>query len=228
MKNSDTSSPRSDLALIETILWENGAYFLPGLHMDRLERSAHYFASRLASGSLFPCNRPDIEKKLATLASHFDPSEKHRVRLLLKKGGELDLTSEILNTPDAYPAKIAVSDKRTDRNDIFLPHKTTNRLLYDRELAKYRADGFFDVIFLNQDNEVTEGAITNIMIRKGKDHLTPPLSSGLLGGVYRQWLLKTGELCLKEKILYRKDIQNADKIFVINSVRKMVPAVLAG
>ncbi|MFC1643738.1 aminotransferase class IV [Candidatus Omnitrophota bacterium] len=215
MKNSSLS----DFSLIETILWENGGYFLLDLHMKRLEKSAEYFS--------FSYAKDDIASALEALAISFDLSRKYRVRLLLGKSGKLDVTSNVLDTTDKYPVKVVLSEEKTDKNDIFLLHKTTNRTLYERELAKCRAKGFFDVIFLNQEKEITEGAITNIIIQKSTTWWTPPLSSGLLGGVYRGHLLKTGEPPLKEKILYLEDLLSADKIFVINSVRKMVPAVLA-
>ena len=90
----------------------------------------------------------------------------------------------------------------------------------------YRGKNIFDVLFLNQDNEITEGAITNLVIKKDKNYWTPSLASGLLPGVYREYLLDVNKIPLKEKVLYKEDLINADKIFVANSVRKMLPAKL--
>ena len=207
-----------NFTLIETILWENGEYFLLDLHMKRLKKSAGCFA--------YACDRAPINKALENSAASFDPAEKYRVRLLLERSGKSRIRSDILDTPDTYPVKIAVSDKRTDKNDIFLYHKTTNRAFYDQELAKYRAKGFFDVIFMNQNGEVTEGAVTNIIARKGNDYWTPPVSSGILAGVYREYLLKTQNPPLKEKVLSMEDLKKADGLFLINSVRKTIPAEL--
>ncbi|MFC1479917.1 aminotransferase class IV [Candidatus Omnitrophota bacterium] len=208
-----------DFDLIETLLWENGKYFLLDLHLKRLEKSAQYFS--------FSYTQDSVASALEDLTVSFDPTRKYRVRLLLEKSGKLNLTSGVLPPPDGSPASITISEERTDKNDIFLLHKTTNRTLYNRELTKWRAKGFFDVIFLNQETEVTEGALTNIIMQKGTAWWTPPLSSGLLGGVYREHLLKTEALPLKEQILHLEDLLHADRIFIINSVRKMVPAVLA-
>ncbi len=207
-----------DFALIETILWENGAYFLLDLHIERLETSAAHFS--------FSVNKTHIIDALNTSSISFDPAEKYRVRLLLDRSGKSNITSDILEQVPGQTVKIAVSNERTDRDDVFLHHKTTNRGLYDTELAKYREKGFFDVVFLNREGEITEGAITNIVVQKGQDYWTPPLSCGLLNGVYRHYLLTTGKLPLKEKTLRREDLVNADRIFLINSVRKMVPAIL--
>lgn len=208
-----------DFELIETILWENGEYFLSPLHVARLKRSAEYFN--------FEFSDKLINTSLTNTAKTLSTSLKYRIRLVLKKIGGLTITVAALEELPALPVKIAFSIKEIDKNDIFLKHKTTNRSLYDSELEKCRKNGLFDVIFTNQDKEITEGSITNIMIRRNGTYYTPPLSCGLLPGIYREYILKEQELPVKEKILYRKDIVEADEIMLINSVRKIVPAVLA-
>lgn len=204
--------------LIETLLWENKKYFLLPLHMERLSKSCNFFS--------FPFNKQLISENLKTAAKFFDAPKKYRVRLLCNKSGGIELTSEILTELKPQTLKIAVSNKKTDKNNIFLYHKTTNRALYDRESAKYQSAGFLDVVFVNTENEITEGTITNIIIQQGQFYFTPPVSCGLLEGTFRKHLLNTKKIPLKEKILYKKDILNADKIFTVNSVRKMVPVIL--
>lgn len=205
--------------LIETILWEDGNYFLPDSHMNRMEKSAAFFS--------FPFNRIGVERSLANSSSHFDKTLKYKVRLLLENSGSMDIESKTLEDNLDLPAKITFSDKKTDKADIFLYHKTTNRDCYNLEFSKYRDIGFFDVIFRNQEDEVTEGAITNILVRNGGEYLTPPLSCGVLPGTYRQYLLASQEVPLKEKILKLEDLLSADEIFLMNSVRKLVKATLA-
>ncbi|HDP16239.1 MAG TPA: aminodeoxychorismate synthase, component I, partial [Candidatus Omnitrophica bacterium] len=123
-------------------------------------------------------------------------------------------------------AKVVFSDKRVSSRDSFFYHKTTNRKLYDGELRKWRKKGYFDAIFSNEKNQITEGAVSNIIIKKGRFYYTPPVSCGLLRGVYREYILKSRKIPLKEKILYKSDIRKADKIYMVNSVRGMVEAVL--
>ena len=121
-------------------------------------------------------------------------------------------------------AHTTISIFRTSPGDIFLYHKTTNRELYGSEYERYRTKGYFDVIFLNTKGEVAEGAITNIVIKKNGRFYTPPLSSGLLPGVFRASLLKSGRV--KEKKIFLKDLRRADKIFLCNSVRGLVEVKL--
>ncbi|GAF95773.1 unnamed protein product, partial [marine sediment metagenome] len=151
---------------------------------------------------------------LQKVSISFDPSKKYRVRLLLKKSGQVTVASNTIDPPRKDPVKVAISDKRTNRNNTFFYHKTTNRDIYDSEFARYSEKGFFDVIFLNREGEVTEGAIANVIVKKDENYWTPPVSSGLLGGVYREHLLKSQTLPVKEKALYLEDLESADKVFL--------------
>ncbi len=113
--------------------------------------------------------------------------------------------------------KIIFSKKPTNSQNIFLFHKTTNRELYDEEYKKYSKLGFADVIFRNEKDQITEGTISNIFIKKNGKFYTSPIECGLLNGVYRQYFMKKNKVI--EKILYERDLRNADEIFICNSVR---------
>ncbi|MBU0683230.1 MAG: aminotransferase class IV, partial [Candidatus Omnitrophica bacterium] len=70
---TDNTSTYPDFGLIETILWEQGSYFLLPLHFERLEKSAVFFGFRYDKKPLLQ----SLEKN-----SHiFNPEEKYRVRL---------------------------------------------------------------------------------------------------------------------------------------------------
>ena len=211
---------KADFGLIETLLWEKGEYFLLDLHMERLLASAKHF-SRTA-------DKRKILSELHHLSHKLNPSANSKVRLVLDGQGHTEITHSPVEDPGPGPVKVAFSDKKTDPADIFLYHKTTNRTLYDAEAAEARSKGLFDVIFTNLEGEVTEGAITNLMIKSGGDYFTPPLFCGLLPGVYRTFLLEDERVAVKEKVLFKEDLLKADGMFVMNSVRKLLPAVLIG
>ncbi|NQT75156.1 MAG: aminodeoxychorismate synthase component I [Candidatus Omnitrophica bacterium] len=205
---------KTDFKLIETMLWrpEKG-YFLLGLHLGRVLSSAEYFN--------FRCDRKVIIKKLKGLERKFKRGHGYRVRLLLNRDGKVELSFARINKI-LEPAKAGFSDKKTSSVDIFLYHKTTNRELYNEEYKRWRNKGYFDIIFTNEKNQVTEGAISNIIIKKGRFFYTPPLECGLLNGVFRKRLLKNRRFPVKERILYKDDIKKADEIYMANSVRGMV------
>jgi para-aminobenzoate synthetase/4-amino-4-deoxychorismate lyase len=57
---------------------------------------------------------------------------------------------------------------------------------------------------LDEKEEVTEGAISNIMIEKAGMFYTPSIQSGILNGILRQkWLSNEGVI---EKILFKEDL----------------------
>lgn len=206
-------------SLVETILWHRDeGYFLLPLHLERLIASGDYF--------FIPIEAEKLKNKLAKIEKELSvlEGEKFKVRVSVNEQGLF--TIEKRGLPDLRGSvKIKVSSKRTNSKDIFFYHKTTNRRMYDEELNRARQEGFFDVLFLNQDNQVTEGAITNIFIEiKGKLY-TPPVECGLLNGVLREFLLRAGKA--KEKIIFLQDIIEADKVYAGNSVRGLREAVIS-
>lgn len=209
-----------DLGIIETVLWENGSYFLLEAHLNRLKKSATHFS--------FSYDKDVIMRAFGKLQETFDPQKKYRVRLVMNRSGMPKITSRVLLEASSDSQKIVISETRVDKTDILLYHKTTNRETRDSELQKFRKKGIFDVIFMNEQNEITEGAISNIIIHKNGKYLTPPVSCGLLNGIYRQCLLENGEFNMEEKILSEQDLTSCEKIFLCNSVRKLIPVTLAG
>ena len=206
LKASFLTRERHEFQLIETMLWD-GEYFLLEMHLDRLEASAEYFN--------FLCDRAEIAARLTEEAKAFATGRRYRVRLLLDEPGTPSITAAEL-AASKEPVRVRFSTGRTLSGDVFLRHKTTRRELYEREFARAQAEGFDEVIFLNERGEVTEGAISNIFVRKDGRLMTPPLRSGVLPGILRRHLLETGA---EERVLTMKDIDSAEHVYVGNSVR---------
>src|SRR3989339_463739 len=154
-----------------------------------------------------------------------EKENKHMVRLLLSKNGKVECLSSALTPRKNIKEKAVISSARVDSKNKYLYHKTTLRKLYEKEREKIKEKDIFDVIFLNEKKEVTEGAITNIFIEKKGKYYTPPVSSGLLPGVYREYLLK--EKKAVQQILKIKDLKLADRIYLVNSVRGIVEVEIA-
>ncbi len=200
--------------LIETMLWRpNKVYMLLNEHLKRLENSARYFG--------FVYKRQDILTALRRLSMRLRQNT-YRVRLLLYKDGRIKLEASLLESQRPREAKVCLSTKRTQIHNPFLYHKTTNRKIYDQEYKRCRRLGFYDVIFTNEKGEITEGAISNIFIRKNGTLFTPPKACGLLDGVYRRYLINSKRYKVKERILFKKDLLCADEIYLSNSVRGLV------
>ncbi len=184
------------------------------LHLKRLKDSAKYFD--------FNFNENVLLLKLKNLQS-FLKNGKYKIRVLLDKEGGIEIEHKKLNNiKNCY--KLKVIKQSTSSADIFLYHKTTQRKLYEKELKKARVSKFFDVIFRNEKAEITEGAITNIYIKKAGIFYTPPVGCGLLNGIIRRMVLRKKNII--EKILFENDIINADEVYISNSIIGFKKAII--
>ncbi len=197
--------------LIETMLIEDGEIFLLENHINRLKKSAEYF--------LFYLDETKLRELLYTITIGLNIETKFKLRLLLTKWGELKYSLEqIVDSKNS--GRIIISDKKMDSENPFNYFKTTNREIFNQEFAKWSSAGYDDVIFQNERGEVTEGAITNIMIKKDGKFYTPPVTAGLLNGCYR------GQLILEKKVIEKSfgidELLSADEVVIFNSIRKEI------
>ena len=208
-----------EFALLESILWDAG-YVDLGRHLDRLGRSAEYFG--------FPYNSVRTHEALTLESARLVAGQAYKVRLTLDRMGALTCKSEgIKRNSEQAMGTIALCEQRTDSRDRFLYHKTTNRALYDRAIQQAREKGFAELIFLNEKGEVTEGARSNVFVRRNGRLLTPPIRCGLLNGTYRQRVLEERtDAC--EQVLYAQDLQEADEVFICNSIKGWRPVTFNG
>ena len=109
-------------------------------------------------------------------------------------------------------------------DNVFLFHKTTNRREYD--VRKSRYPGIDDVLLVNQRGEITEATSSNLIVKIDGQLYTPPLDSGCLPGIYRDVLLGDGSVT--EEVIRVDDVDRAEEIALINSVRLRRTAVLHG
>ncbi|MCS7152242.1 MAG: aminodeoxychorismate synthase component I [Endomicrobia bacterium] len=185
-------------------------FFLLDYHLDRLRSSADYFD--------FCYDEKEILKKLISLSSSI--SGCYRVRLLLSKDGKVEIEIydyNLQNFCSRKKEKIMLVDNKINRDNVFLYHKTTNRRLYNKLYNNFKKS-FFDVLFINENNEVTETSRSNVFFKLRNWFFTPPITSGLLNGVFRKYLIDNNKDKIKEKIIKLDDIDNFEKIYVTNGV----------
>jgi branched-subunit amino acid aminotransferase/4-amino-4-deoxychorismate lyase len=199
--------------LIETVLWTRGkGYFLRDGHFDRMKNSAE------ALGFAFSAS--DFDAALAQACAE-PPAAILRVRLILRADGAFESSAAPFTPePEGKIWLVGIAATRFDSRDPLLRHKTTRRELYEEALAAAR--GADEVVFLNERDEVCEGARTNIFVARDGALVTPPVSCGLLPGVLRANLLATGRA--REKILRLADLPG--EFFIGNSLRGLLHARL--
>ena len=122
-------------------------------------------------------------------------------------------TAPFTPEPEGKIWRVGIAATRFESRDPLLRHKTTRRALYEEALAAAR--GADEVIFLNERDEVCEGARTNIFVERDGALLTPPVSCGLLPGVLRADLLARGQA--RERILMLEDM--GENFLLGNSLR---------
>jgi branched-subunit amino acid aminotransferase/4-amino-4-deoxychorismate lyase len=208
----------SDFGLIETLLWtRDEGFFLLHEHLERLRRSSAQLG--------FRCDESRVVEALTRAAESFPgaAAARLRVRIVLSADGAIESSAAQIE-PVAENAiwTVAIAERRFESSDPLLRHKTTRRELYETELARANAD---EVLFLNERDEVCEGARANVFLAREGVLLTPPLSSGLLPGTLRARLLREGRA--REAVLRLADFEGAE-FYMGNSVRGLVRGALRG
>ncbi|WP_221372683.1 aminotransferase class IV [Clostridium perfringens] len=84
------------------------------------------------------------------------------------------------------------------------------------EKEKAKNEGFDEVIFLNEREELTEGATSNIYFIKNNKIYTPKVSCGLLDGIIRGWIKNNFQV--EEGCYNIEDLRNSEGIFISNSL----------
>lgn len=192
--------------LLESMRYQpgSGIPLLEG-HMRRLAASADYWA--------IPFDPSLVGEALSVV----EGPRPLKVRLTLYRHGEVAVTTEEIEEDDT-PVVLSRGPSVVDPDDRYWFHKTLER-------SRYPPVEGGEVVLSNISGEITETSISNLMARIGGRWVTPPLEAGCLPGVYREKLLRSGEIV--EQTLTWGDLEDADELAVTNAVRGWRKAVLA-
>ncbi|MBM0637035.1 bifunctional anthranilate synthase component I family protein/aminotransferase class IV [Campylobacter sp. VicNov18] len=229
----------NDFYLFETMYFKNSQILFLKAHLQRLINSAFKFnfnTKKLIEDFNKPLNTKNSYKEYENLAllklDEFIFHTKHALlcdfnlpfknpykegilKLILYKDGKYELKQDILkpNSSDI----LLLSSKRLYSQSDNLFHKSSLRTFYEKHSYKWKQNLCYDIAFFNEKEELCEGCRSNIILEKDSCFYTPKLQSGMLNGVYRNFLLKLG--LIEEKILFKQDLIEANNIYCINSVR---------
>jgi para-aminobenzoate synthetase/4-amino-4-deoxychorismate lyase len=213
LKASFLSVRRPEFELLETMLLDEGEYFLLDRHLARAAESAEYFgfiwdetASRAA------LNRAGTKCG----------SGRWKVRALFDKKGRIRIEIERLLASEPKKYRVAFAAEPIETNNPFLYHKTTHREVYEK--ARRERPDCDEVILWNERGEVTESISGNVVLIDASGKWTPPRTAGLLAGTFRDELIANGEL--HERAIRREELLRAPSFYLINSVRRWMPAIL--
>ncbi|HEM7885778.1 chorismate-binding protein [Burkholderia cenocepacia] len=191
-------------------------------HLARLQRSADAFGFRFDADAL----RREIDARCAAL----DGDGAYRMKLTLAKDGATEIVAAPLRPLPAGPVGVLLACEHgfapTRASDALLLHKTTRRAEYDRAWQAAEALGGFDMLFVNERGEVTEGGRSNLFVKLDGQWVTPPLASGVLPGVMRGVLLDDPAFGAVERVVTRDDLARAQGLLLTNALRGALDTVL--
>ena len=211
MSTERTAVP--DVSLIETMRLEAGRVVRLDGHLSRAQASAQ------ALGTLWKAV-PIAAAIDATAAAH--PAGTWRLRLLVSVSGDPVVECGPFTHERDRVWRAAIASEPVASGDWFLRHKTTNREVYNR--ARTARPDTDDVLLVNERGEITESTIANVVVEIDGVRVTPPIECGLLPGVFRAALLAAGDV--QERVITEADVAVASRLWLINSLREWVSAVL--
>lgn len=198
--------------LLESMRLDDGQLMRLDAHLARLRAAAEHFGHRLDEAAV-------LQALNQLAAAH--PTGVHKVRLRVAADGQVHAEAAALPQPAATPPCVRLADRPMPAADDFIRHKTTRRQAY----APFAPSaGSFDTLLFNAAGELTEFTIGNLALKLDDRWWTPPAASGLLPGVMRAELLSQG--LLRERVLTLGDLERAQGIALINSVRGWIDVTL--
>lgn len=225
--------------VFEGIRSYNGLVFKLKEHIDRLFESAHSIMLKI------PLNKEKmIQAVVATLKAN--KLRDAYIRLVVTRGpGDLGLDPRKCNSPTIFiiADKITLYPERFYRDGLKIITVPTQRNIpealnpgikslnyLNNILAKIEAinSGVEEAIMLNHLGYVAECTGDNIFIMKDKALITPPPHVGILKGITR-WavmdLAKKIRVSVREDVLTRHDLFNADECFLTGTACEIIPVV---
>lgn len=208
-----TAGNQPDVCLLETLLWKDEMIVYEKEHVERMRCSAKKLK--------FVFGQKNLNAILTQIKKTMSGRKNMMLRLLLTASGVFSFESFQVDLSERKEKLCAgIADRCLDSENIWLQHKTTYRPWYEKTMEKISNGVVWDELFFNERGELCEGARSNVFIKKDNMLYTPPVSCGLLPGILRDDLLKTGRC--EEKILTRGELFSADAVYCGNSVRGLV------
>jgi branched-chain amino acid aminotransferase len=227
--------------IYETLRTYNGRLFLYDRHLRRLRNSARLI------DLVLPFTGDELAGHIqkTIYSAKLDGAEAY-VRVLVTRGvGELTYDPKATPTPswviivkplsspsaETYEkgVKVVLVDVVRNHPQSVNPMIKSNNLM-NSALAAQQAlkRGGFEAVMRNYRGELTECTQSNLFIVKDRAVLTPPLESGLLPGITREFLLEIGReigVEVREQVLRDDDLFAADEAFLTSTTRELLPIV---
>ena len=201
----DSNSWPLGTGLFETLRTENGSVQLLSRHMRRVIASARELS--------IPIPNEDVISQAIDELLDATPHDVGRLRLSFS-------TDRFIATHEAYvsdnnPFKVIVSQELSltvGRQYKVFPYSGRLDLLNEATAA-----GCDEVIQIDRDDRVCEGAVSNFAFRIEGQWRTPPITAGILPGVIRAVAVEKCGVVVKD--LFRADAISCEAAIVMSSLK---------
>lgn len=134
------------------------------------------------------------------------------------------------NTCYQQGIQLRVAQTRRNAPEAINPKiKSTSNLNSLLGKLEAKAAGAFEVIMLNNKQDICEGASSNIFWTKGQWVFTPDASTGLLEGVTRSTIMRLCEDKLNLRVITGEfklqDLKFSDEVFITSTSLEVMPVV---
>ena len=191
--------------LFETIRVEKGKPQLLQEHLNRARKSAGELGFEIP-------NDYEILEAIGSL----DEIELGRLRLTFGENFQVSMDPYVDAT---HSAKVGI------QNLEFSPDtKSHKRFPYTSNLnllTQARVDGFDEIVIVNQNGKVCEGAVSNFVFRIDGLWVTPELGAGVLPGIIRGLIISSG-LAIEAEI-DASELDRATHAFALSALRIAQP-----
>jgi branched-chain amino acid aminotransferase len=224
--------------IYETLRTYGKVPFLLDRHLRRLRASAERI------GLEIPQSDAQLTSAITATMDHAALSVEQYVRLLVTRGvGDLSYDPATCGEPtiviivkphrENAPAVMThgvtvilsslIRNHPRAINPLIKSNNLLNNALAMQEAIRAGAD---EALMLNYRDEVAECAQSNFFLVRGGEVLTPPLESGLLEGVTRNFVFEVGQranLAVVERVLRKPDLAEAEEMFITSTTREVLP-----
>ncbi|ASK66080.1 4-amino-4-deoxychorismate lyase [Brachybacterium avium] len=229
---TDLVATRGD-GVFETIGAFDGEPVNVGPHLARLSRSAAQIELPAPDQAVL------AEAVDAAIAAH-QPVAELSVRVMLTRGIEGSgvptcwIHARVSDDWSPFRAgmRVAVLDRGlsttvTGTSPWLLPGaKTLSYAVNMAAVREAKRRGAADVLFLSSDGFVLEGPTSTLLVRRGEEFLTTPVSAGVLPGTSVKslftWLQQDG-VTARDELMTAADVAGSDGAWLLSSTRLAAP-----
>jgi branched-chain amino acid aminotransferase len=226
-------------SVFEVMRTYGGVPFELGPHVDRLERSA------AGMGIALPVDTRRIAREVDRTLAKAGNAESY-VRIIVTRGrGPLHIDPRTASKPSriiivapllALPTELHA--RGVDVVSVRVSRPTDGTRAAGAKVSAYvsnmlafwsaREAGGHEALMVADDGMISEGNSSNFFVVKDGGVDTPPLQTGILGGITRalvQRLCGSLGVPFRERLLFASDVDRADEAFITSSLREVVPVV---